>query len=61
MIIIPVDITNATTAIQNSSTSMSVDTFENISKKRRMNESSEMNEKNQESSSKVLLKYTVIR
>lgn len=49
-----IDIKNDMTTIQSSSTSMSADTFGNITKKRRMNELDELNEKKQETeSSKV--------
>ncbi|XP_076760780.1 UBX domain-containing protein 7 [Xylocopa sonorina] len=46
------DSINDTTTIQSSSASMSFNTFHNITKKRRMNESDELNENNQEISSK---------
>lgn len=45
-----IDIKNDLTSIQSSSTNISIDTFENISKKRKMNESDEAN---QETNSKV--------
>lgn len=45
-----IGIKNDLTSIQSSSTNISLDTFENISKKRKMNESDEVN---QETSSKV--------
>lgn len=45
-----INIKNDLTSIQSSSTNISLDTSENISKKRKMNES---NEANQETSSKV--------
>lgn len=51
------------TTIQSSSKSMSADTFQNIIKKRKMNESNELNEKRQEISSKVhilTLTYCII-
>ncbi|XP_012173004.1 UBX domain-containing protein 7 [Bombus terrestris] len=46
-----IDIKNDMTTIQSSSTSMSADTFGNITKKRRMNELDELNEKKQETES----------
>lgn len=47
-----IDIKNDITTIQSSSKSMSADTFQNITKKRKMNESDELNGKRQEISSK---------
>lgn len=47
---IDITIKNDLTSIQSSSTNISIDTFENISKKRKMNESDEAN---QETNSKV--------
>ncbi|CAK9819911.1 UBX domain-containing protein 7 [Anthophora plagiata] len=53
------DSNNDTSDIQSSSTSMSVDTLQNIIKKRRMNESDELIEKNQEICSKEEPPYEV--
>lgn len=50
-----IDIKNDITTIQSSSRSMSADAFQNITKKRKMNESDELNEKRQEISSKVYI------